>query len=87
MPYLQHSEFVIRTDQRSLLNLTDQRLHTPIQQRASTKLVGLQSQIQYELGIPNRVTDALSWRTHEDPVELAALVVYRPALLEAILCS
>lgn len=40
-PYLQHSEFVIRTDQRSLLNLTDQCLNTPIQQRAFTKLVGL----------------------------------------------
>lgn len=30
-PYLQHSEFTIRTDQKSLLNLTNQRLNTPIQ--------------------------------------------------------
>ena len=26
-PYLQHSEFIIRTDQRSLVHLEDQRLH------------------------------------------------------------
>lgn len=43
--YLQHAEFVVRTDQKSLLNLVDQRLNTPIQQRAFTKLVGLQFQI------------------------------------------
>jgi hypothetical protein len=28
--YLQHNKFIIRTDQKSLLNLTDQRLNTPI---------------------------------------------------------
>lgn len=28
--YLQHAEFIMRTDQKSLLHLTDQRLHTPI---------------------------------------------------------
>ena len=36
-PYLQHKEFVVRTDQKSLLNLMDQRLNTPIRQRAFTK--------------------------------------------------
>lgn len=49
-PYLQHSEFVIRTDQRYLLSLTDQRLSTPIQQRAFTKLVGLSSKFSTRLG-------------------------------------
>lgn len=29
-PHLQHSEFTIRTDQKSLLNLTHRRLNTPI---------------------------------------------------------
>lgn len=41
-PYLQHNEFVICTDQRSLIHLDDQRLATPWQQKALTKLLGLQ---------------------------------------------
>ena len=83
-PYLQHSEFTIRTDQKSLLNLTDQRLNTPIQQRAFTKLVGLQFKIQYKAGATNRAADALSRRVHDIPEELAAVEVCKPAWLEAI---
>jgi hypothetical protein len=40
-PYLQHAEFVIVTDHRSLIHLSDQRLHTQWQQKIYTKLVGL----------------------------------------------
>jgi hypothetical protein len=40
-PYLHHREFLIRTDQRSLENLTDQKLSTPWQLKAYTKLLGL----------------------------------------------
>lgn len=86
-PYLQHSEFLIRTDQRSLLNLTDQRLNTPIQQRAFTKLVGLRFQIQYKAGATNRAADALSRRLHDDTQELVAVGLARPAWLEAIRAS
>ena len=39
--YLQHAEFQIITDHRSLVQLTDQRLHTPWQQKVFTKLIGL----------------------------------------------
>lgn len=41
-PYLQHNEFVIGTDQRSLVHLDDQRLTTSWYQKALTKLLGLQ---------------------------------------------
>ena len=34
--YLQHGEFVIFTDQRSLVHITDQRLHTPWQLKLYT---------------------------------------------------
>ena len=44
-PYLQHRPFVIRTDHRSLLHLTEQRL---------------MSKIQYKKGITNAAADALS---------------------------
>jgi hypothetical protein len=40
-PYLQFQEFVIFTDQKSLTQLTDQRLHTHWQQRVFSKLLGL----------------------------------------------
>lgn len=40
-PYLQHSEFLIKTDQKSLIHLDDQRLTTPWQHKALTKLLGL----------------------------------------------
>lgn len=88
-PYLQHAPFIIRMDQKSLLNLTDQRLNTPIQQRAFTKLVGLQFRIQYKAGISNRAADALSRRDHEGPmeVEVAAITVCKPAWLEAVVAS
>ena len=39
--YLQHAEFQIITDHRSLVHLTEQRLYTPWQQKVFTKLVGL----------------------------------------------
>lgn len=83
-PYLQHSKFVVRTDQKSLLNLTDQRLNTPIQQCTFTKLVGLQFVIQYKVGLTNRAADALSRREHGENTELAAISICKPAWLEAV---
>lgn len=44
-PYLLKGEFVIKTDQKSLTHLGDQRLSTPWQKKALTKLMGM----QYEL--------------------------------------
>ena len=46
--YLQHAEFTIFTDQQSLVQLTDQRLHTIWQQKLFSKLVGLQFRIVYK---------------------------------------
>jgi hypothetical protein len=90
-PYLQHGEFLIRTDQKSLLHLSGQRLNTPIQQRAFTKLLGLQFQIQYKQGWSNRSAYALSRRHHaleqQPSSELTAISVCRPAWLEAIQSS
>lgn len=58
--YLQHAEFQIITDHRSLVLLTEQRLHTPWQQKVFTKLIGLQYKIVYRKGSENGVIDALS---------------------------
>lgn len=40
-PYLQFKEFVIKTDHASLTHLSDQRLHTPWQQKVLSKLMGM----------------------------------------------
>jgi len=62
--YLQQAEFVIYTDQKSLVYLNEQRLNTPWQQKVFTKLIGLQYKIVYKQGAQNSVADALSRRVH-----------------------
>lgn len=49
-PYLHTDEFFIRTDQRSLVQLDDQRLSTVWKQKAFTKLLGLRYKICYKQG-------------------------------------
>jgi predicted alpha/beta hydrolase len=46
--YLQHSEFLIYTDHRSLSHLTEKKLHTPWQQKMFSKLLGLQYRVVYK---------------------------------------
>jgi hypothetical protein len=40
-PYLQRGEFIIRTDHHSLTYLEDQNLHSSMQRKAMSKLMGL----------------------------------------------
>jgi hypothetical protein len=65
--FLQHGEFIIFTDQRSLMHITDQRLQTPWQMKLYTKLVGLQFKVVYKPGVTNLAADALS-RHPQPPV-------------------
>ena len=58
--YLQLAEFVIYTDQKALIHLNDQRLHTVWQQRVFAKLLGLQYRIIYKKGCDNSAADSLS---------------------------
>jgi hypothetical protein len=62
--YLLHDEFIIFTDQKSLIHLNEQRLHTPWQQKVFSKLLGMQYKVAYKQGTENRVADALSRRAH-----------------------
>jgi hypothetical protein len=80
--YLQLGEFIIYTDQRSLVHLGAQRLHTTWQQKVFTKLLGLQYQIIYKPGTSNRVADALSRRGQ--PEELCAVSASLPAWMNDI---
>lgn len=68
-----------------MIHLGEQRLTTPWQQRAFTKLLGLQYRITYKKGVDNRATDALSRVT---PLETAMVVTsVQPAWLDDILAS
>lgn len=59
-PYLQHNQFLIRTDHKCLLHLTEQRVASRIQHKAMVKLMDFKYQIQYKKGINNAAADALS---------------------------
>lgn len=86
--YIQHAEFIIRTDQKSLIHLEDQRLSTPWQYKALTKLMGLQFKIIYKKGRDNNAADALSRRSDfaadNEQVEAYAVTTARPIWLEQL---
>lgn len=46
-PYLQRQEFIIQTDHKSLAYLKQQNLHSEMQRKAMTRLMGLQFKIVY----------------------------------------
>nr|CAH67116.1 H0502G05.7 [Oryza sativa] len=68
--YLQMGEFIILTDHHSLMHLSDQRLHTPWQHKAFTKLLGLSYRICYRKGTCNGPADALSRKFQDTEDEL-----------------
>lgn len=82
--YLQYEEFLIRTDQRSLVHLEDQRMVTPWQQKALTKLMGLQLRIVYKKGMENRAVDALSRRNSDSEGSLSAISMCLPDWVQEI---
>lgn len=82
-PYLLLSAFTIRTDHRSLSCLDEQRLTTPWQHKALTKLLGLQYTIEYRKGATNHAADALS-RRGSHPDQALAVTVCVPTWLQAV---
>ena len=58
--YLISRPFTIKTYQKSLKHLLEQRISTPFQQFCLSKLMGFDYTIQYKSGSENKVADALS---------------------------
>lgn len=84
--YLQLGEFVIKTNHKSLTHLTDQRLHTDWQQKALTKMMGLQFKVVYKKGINNGAADSLS-RKPPASSQLLAVSTVLPTWLSAVQAS
>ena len=53
--YLEQEQFIIQTDHESLKYLLDQKIHTAIQKKGLTKLLGLRYKILYRKGRENIV--------------------------------
>ena len=83
---MQLVEFVIKPNHKSLTHLTDQRLHTDWQQKALTKLMGLQYKLVYKKGIHNGAADALS-RKPPASSELFAASTVQPVWLDRVIDS
>lgn len=83
-----HAQFVIRTDQKSLKFLMDQKISTPIQQKYMTKLLGYSYKIEYKIGASNKVADALSRRDNSDTGgSLMVLSVIQPQWITELQAS
>jgi hypothetical protein len=83
-PYLQPAEFIVHSDQKSLIHLEEQRISTPWQQKVMMKLLGLRYRIVYKKGQDNRAADALSRCPQPATGELAAVSVCLPTWLEEV---
>jgi hypothetical protein len=83
--YLQHKEFIIYTDHKSLTHLESQHLTNSIQHKAFCKLLGLNYKVKYKEGTSNKVADALSRCV--ETAEVAAMSVNKPRWLEIIVES
>ena len=80
--YLQHQEFSIATDHKSLIHLGEQKLQEGMQHKAFLKLLGLQYKIVYKKGLENKAADALSRQA--EPSTVAAISTSTPRWLEII---
>lgn len=81
--YLQQQEFILKTDHRSLLFLTEQRATTKLQQKSMLKLMDLSFKIQYKQGHTNKAADALS-RMSDGEHSVLAISVGQPSWLQIL---
>ena len=80
---LQRQEFIIRTDHKSLAYLNEQNLHSELQRKAMTRLMGLQFRMVYRKGKENLAADALSRVGHMMVIQ--AVPVVQPQWLQEVL--
>ncbi|GJT16062.1 ty3-gypsy retrotransposon protein [Tanacetum coccineum] len=81
--YLIGRRFTIRTDHRSIKELMQQVIQTPLQQKYVRKLMGFDFNIEYKPGLANQVADALSrvFEADEDENSTAAFMTLSQPLV------
>lgn len=83
--YLQREEFIIKTDHKSLYYMNEQNLHSDMQRKAMTRLMGLQFRVVYRQGKENLAVDALSRVGHM--LSIQAVSSAQPDWLQEVLNS
>lgn len=83
--YLICGTFTIRTDQKALKYLLEQKISTPLQHKYMAKLMGFNYRIEYKKGIENGAADALSRRIEQ--AKLQQVTVLQPAWIEELVNS
>jgi hypothetical protein len=84
--YLSHAAFTIKTDQKSIKYILEQKLNTPFQQAWVSKLMGFEFDIQYKEGVFNTAADALS-RKEGAELLVSLLDSNIPSLMDQIKAS
>lgn len=84
--FLLGHRFIIRTDQKSLKYLLDQKAMSPIQQKWITKLLGPGYDIEYRKGTKNRTVVALS-RVQETEKECVSITTITPLWIQEVIAS
>jgi len=82
---MQLQEFVIVTYHKSLAYLSEQNLHSDMQRKAMTRLMGLKFKIVYRQGKENTVADSLSRVGHL--MALQAVATVQPAWIQEVVNS
>lgn len=90
--YLVGNHFIIKTDHQALKYLLEQQLHTSLQYKWMSRLLGMDYEIQYKKGTENIAADALSrcvehHKNTEEKGVVAAISVVQPLWIQQILLS
>ena len=83
--YLQRGEFIIQTYHKSLAYLKEQNLHSEMQRKAMTRMMGVNFRIIYKKGKENIVARALSRVGHMMAIQAVSTV--QPAWVQEVLNS
>lgn len=83
--YFINGTFVIRTDQKSLKYLLEQKLSIPLQHKYLPKLMRFNYTIEYKKGLENKAADALSRKDEDGEIQHAT--VLQPAWVQEVMKS
>ncbi|KAJ0492793.1 putative nucleotidyltransferase, Ribonuclease H [Helianthus annuus] len=81
--YLSQGHFIIKTDQKSVKYLLEQKITTPLQQVWLSKLMGYDFEIVYKQGNDNRAADALS-RVHSPALLTISVNTFDPVIWDRV---